>query len=292
LSSYVGNEFSITEDDHLRIAHPYDLMQSGQWEKWQHECFTSGRIQPFKQVFRELYLVTDAEKNEDHESRRFSGQQVDLHQSIALFETRGWEYGWGGGLEISINKNSPSCDAYTSLWLPHGIESLEVVLAAFDFTCSLGNMMYYAESKKIPIESIPSIMFSETIRDIDLVVSVAHAKESPWESSTASIESRAALVRETCQLLQLGNVRIEDHFAMVDGSLASYKVHLGSGSIHQVPGNYVCVIPDNTRFQGKLFLPFMDKDEMTSIILSKIISLAHDEKIKDPVILNQIKRDG
>ena len=70
LSSYDGNEFSINEDDHLRIAHPYDLMQSGQWDKWQHECFTSGRIQPFKQVFRELYLVTDAEKNEDHESQQ------------------------------------------------------------------------------------------------------------------------------------------------------------------------------------------------------------------------------
>ena len=146
--------------------------------------------------------------------------------------------------------------------------------------------------KKIPIESIPSIIFSETMRDIDLVVSVAHAKESPWESSTSTVESRAALVRETCQLLHIGNVRIEDHFAMVDGTLASYKVHLGSGSIHQVPGNYVCVIPDNTKFQGKLFLPFIDKDEMTSIILSKIILLAHDEKVKDTVILNQIKGIG
>ena len=134
------------------------------------------------------------------------------------------------------------------------------------------------------------ILFSETMRDIDLVVSVAHAGESAWESSNSSMESRAALARETAQLLHLENVRIEDHFAMVDGTLASYKVHLGSGSIHQVPGNYVCVIPDNTKFQGKLFLPFIDKDEMTSIILSKIILLAHDDKIKDPVILNQIKK--
>ena len=141
----------------------------------------------------------------------------------------------------------------------------------------------------IPLENVPPIIFSETMRDLDLVVSVAYAGDKAWDSTSSTIESRTALVRETCSLLNLGNVRLIDHFAMVEGMLASYKVHLGSGSIHQVPGNYVCVIPDRTRFEGKLFLPFIDKDEMTSIILSKIILLAQDDKIKDPIILGQIR---
>ena len=175
--------------------------------------------------------------------------------------------------------------------LPYPPESLDTLIIFCQENCPLQTALFYNDKRdKLPIEEVPPVIFSETMRDIDLVVSVAHAKDSPRESSTASIESRAALVRETSQLLHLGNVRIDHHFALVEGTLASYKIHLGSGSIHQVPGNYVCVIPDNTKFQGKLFLPFIDKDEMTSIILSKIILLAHDDKIKDPVTLNQIKR--
>ena len=82
LSSLDGREIIVGEDDHLRIAHPYDLMRSGAWDKWQHDCFLSGRIQPFKQVFRELYIVTGAEINEEHELNRYSGVNVNLSKLL------------------------------------------------------------------------------------------------------------------------------------------------------------------------------------------------------------------
>jgi hypothetical protein len=287
LISYDDQDIHLDDNDQLRIAHTYDLFNTGKWSEWQHECFVSGRIQPFKQVFRELYLVTDAEKNEEHESQRFSGQQVDLSHAVALFDARHWYY----DDYLRISKGGSNCSSHTSLILTDPYESLDVVLMSHTCTCPFDSVMFYdSKGEKVPLEHVSPIFFSETMRDIDLVVSVAHVKESPWASSASTIENRAALVRETTQLLHLENVKIEDHFALVDGTLASYKVHLGSGSIHQVPGNYVCVIPDNTKFTGKLFLPFIDKDEVTSIVLSKIILLARDEKIKDPVILSQIKR--
>jgi len=284
LNSYDGTAITFDENDHLKIAHPYDLLQSGHWDKWQHECFVYGRVQPFKQVFREVYIVTDAEKNPDHETGRFDGQIVNGWKALALLANRGWS---------EDHKDEAACIPYKGYPRQRIWAVCDTLFPEFfGDEVRMGRIHFIQEGGTVPLENVPPLIFSETMRDIDLVVSVAHAKDSPWESSTSTVESRAALVRETCQLLQLGNVRIEDHFAMVDGTLASYKVHLGSGSIHQVPGNYVCVIPDNTKFQGKLFLPFIDKDEMTSIILSKIILLAHDEKIKDTVILNQIKGIG
>ena len=162
------------------------------------------------------------------------------------------------------------------------------------FTNPFSMMMVHftQKRKKIPLEDVPPIIFSETMRDIDLVVSVAYGGREAWEGTNSTIESRAALVKETCSMLNLGNVRLENPFVFIDGSYGSYKVHLGSGSIHKVPGNYVCVVPDNTKVKGKLYLPFVDKDQMTSIILSKVILLAHDEKIKDPIILRQITKSN
>ena len=48
------------------------------------------RLQPFKQVFREVYVLTPAEKEDGDKSRRYSGQQVNENQAKALFSSRGW----------------------------------------------------------------------------------------------------------------------------------------------------------------------------------------------------------
>ncbi len=76
----------------LRLAHPHDLFVSGGWRDWQHDVFASERIQPFKQVFRELYVLTANERRngDDAVSGRYSGQQVQPQQAMALLGTRGW----------------------------------------------------------------------------------------------------------------------------------------------------------------------------------------------------------
>ena len=46
--------------DELRIAHPTDLYASGNWHAYQKFLFDKAIRQPFKQVFRELYVPTPA----------------------------------------------------------------------------------------------------------------------------------------------------------------------------------------------------------------------------------------
>jgi len=67
----------------LGLAHSHDLLASGAWSAWQHNCFAAERIQPFKQVFCELYVPTASEARGGYEaaSARYAGQQVQPGRS-------------------------------------------------------------------------------------------------------------------------------------------------------------------------------------------------------------------
>src|SRR5205085_2617610 len=80
----------IKPDEKLRLAHAHDLLGAGDWPQWQAYCFQSERVQPFKQIFRELYLVTEQEKSDASISRRYAGHQVNPKQAMALFGSRAW----------------------------------------------------------------------------------------------------------------------------------------------------------------------------------------------------------
>ncbi|MBJ3773645.1 hypothetical protein JEQ20_24590, partial [Klebsiella pneumoniae] len=75
----------------------------------------------------------------------------------------------------------------------------------------------------------------------------------------------------------------------IAGKLGEYTVHLGRGIVHRQAGGAMHIIPVHSQHRGRLFLPFMDEDPKTAEILSKILLLANDTKIKDPNILEQIK---
>ena len=61
--------------------------------------------QPFKQVFRELYVKTVDEKGRD-KSLRYAGHQVQPSKTVALLKTRRWIIDGQEGLEkVYYKKN-------------------------------------------------------------------------------------------------------------------------------------------------------------------------------------------
>jgi hypothetical protein len=90
------------------------------------------------------------------------------------------------------------------------------------------------------------------MRDLDLVVSVAHAGGVDPEASASTVEMRAALIRETTRALKLSNVREVGSHVVIEGSLGEYSVHLGSGIVHRRPGGAVCIIPVDSQRRGRL----------------------------------------
>lgn len=90
-------------------------------------------------------------------------------------------------------------------------------------------------------------------------------------------------------LFGLTNVTFEGTHAYIKGTLGNYNVQLGSGVIHRESGGMVNILPVHSQHRGKIFLPFIDEDPKTAEILSKILLLAEDRKIKDPYILQQLR---
>ncbi|TWV92008.1 DUF4132 domain-containing protein [Chitinophaga pinensis] len=60
--------------------------------------------QPFKQIFRELYLPIQEELQEKSISRRYAGHQVQPSKTVALLKTRGWKVDYEDYRRCSTNK--------------------------------------------------------------------------------------------------------------------------------------------------------------------------------------------
>jgi hypothetical protein len=282
LRDHAGKVEPVKKNEQLRIAHPHDLFRTRQWHDWQHDLFTREAVQPFKQVFRELYVLTDAEKAEGTLSRRYAGHQINPSQATALWGSRGWSVGQDEGVRRTFHDEGLS--AYVGflngVFTPAEVEGLTLETVSF---CKRG------EWKPVLLTDVPPRVFSETMRDLDLVVSVAHRGGVDPEASASTVEMRVSLLRETCDLLRIDNVRVKQPHVLIDGSLSSYSVHLGSAVVHRQPGGSLCLVPVHAQHRGRLFLPFADDDPKTAEVLSKVILLARDQEIQDPGILEQLR---
>jgi hypothetical protein len=270
-----------TDGSPLRIAHPVDLLPSGEWADFQHASFTRRRVQPFRQLFRELYLPTATELTDGPSSRRYAGQQVQARRAAGIFTGRGWvsDLDAGFGRTWHQEKITAWCSAVDGFGTAAEVEDAVIDQVTF---------VRAGTWTVLPVGDVPPRLFSEAMRDLDLVVSVAHAGGVDPETTESSTESRRRLVEETAEMLGLDGVEVAGHHALVRGRLGRYSVHLGSGVVHRVPGNALCIIPVSAQHRGRVFLPFADDDARTAEVISKVLLLAHDDRIQDPTVLAQL----
>jgi hypothetical protein len=172
----------------------------------------------------------------------------------------------------------------------------------------------------VPIKDVPPLILSEVMRHCDLFVGVASvANDQNWRDGGANQQHpnqwqttvgadywtkqsfgeldqasklRSEFLAEILPALAIGQVcRIEGRFLHVKGKLRKYKIHMGSGNILMEPNDaYLCIVPSSTT-KGEVplvSLPF-EGDSKLSIVLSKAILLADDDKITDQTILQQIR---
>ncbi|MDP9381446.1 MAG: DUF4132 domain-containing protein [Chloroflexota bacterium] len=287
------------------VAHPLHLHESGQLAGWQWEIVHRRIVQPFKQAFRELYLLTPAERETGTYSNRFAGHDLDSRVVASLLGSRGWE--------LTSGEAEPPQKLYrdAGVWAYIDFEDLGHY---FTETDTLTNSRVYFRPHPVPpaywsqpdearlvLEQVPPLVFSEVMRDVDLVVSVGqrdlHERQARREQkrehqrrlSEEMYERRGELVRALLEDLGLPGVELDGDFARVRGKLASYRVHLASAAIHIEPGQYLCIVPASRRPE-KVYLPFAGEDDpKVSEVVSKVLLLANDDKIKDQSILRQIK---
>ena len=272
--------------------------------------------QPFKQAYREVYLLTPPEERTNTYSNRMAAHILKQHQVSALAKQRGWAYHLMGGFDHGSNGTAldlPAHQLRAEFWLTE---------AAHDDLTSMGIYQYVATDQVrftrrdhdvVPLPEVPPLVFSEVMRDVDLFVGVAsvgndpnwrdnggqHAYHTYWESYSFGelgevAKNRKLALERLVPRLKIGKVsELKDRFLVVRGKLRTYKIHLGSGNILMEPNDqYLCIVPDRSAkspTSTDVFLPF-EGDAVLSIILSKALLLMDDDKITDDTIVRQIKR--
>jgi len=275
--------------------------------------------QPFKQAFREVYLLTEAETITHTYSNRMAAHVLKQHQFSMLAKTRGWKFELLGAYDNGVLHSTaeirlPEYGLKAEYWI-NELNADGALNGA-----GIWNYITTDQIRFVDLESnepralidIPAIPFSEVLRDVDLFVGVASVGNDPaWHDSgglpayrdywtsysfgnlSEVAKNRKEILTGLLPRLKINKVsEIMDKFLVVRGKLRTYKIHIGSTNILMEPNDqYLCIVPDRAQKSPteKVFIPF-EGDTGLSIILSKAFLLADDDKITDRSITSQINQ--
>ncbi|MEU4231877.1 DUF4132 domain-containing protein [Nonomuraea sp. NPDC026600] len=294
----------IVPDVPVRLWHPAGASLE-EVRAWREVVQGKELRQPYKQAFREVYLLTPAEEATGTYSNRFAGHVVDYRKLRALFKQRGWQSNflgpWDGGADGEAQRLLTG-----GRWratLDHGL---------YDEGYAVTDQVRFhrpAEGRwhEAPLTEVPALVFSEAMRDVDLFVAVTSITADPqwadsgpdrlrdyWRTGSFAALPPSAEVRRDVLSRLIRRTAIADRCAMTDrflvvqGDLRTYKIHLGSANILMEPNDaYLCIVSAVDPHAG-LFLPF-EEDGRLALILSKAFLLANDTAITDPSITRQIR---
>ena len=237
------------------------------------------------------------------------------HQFKALCDQRDWRYHLMGAWD-SYNTPTrlvPGRRLVVEFWV-NGVEEAENTRAGIYTLIATDQVRFLDGDEAMPLDSIPPLLFSELMRDVDLFVGVASVGNDPdwadggpggahqayWRQYAFGDLGQSAKTRAEVLAALLPSLVIADRceltnrFLVVRGQLRTNKIHLGSANIQMEPNDqYLCIVPGRDRAEKsspteQVFLPF-EGDITLSIILSKAFLLIDDDKIRDPTILRQIQ---
>ena len=313
LTDWAAHPVEAAPETPVRLWHPIrsDAQTVLSWRCWLED---RGVRQPFKQAHREVYLLTEAERVAVDQSNRFAAHVVKQHQFAALCRERGWQFRLMGQWD---SHNTPYLDLPALGWRAE----FDVDFPAAEETSghgvylaihTAGVQFFRTEQGRrggpVPLENVPSTVFSEVMRDCDLLVGVCSIGTDPewnqrnpqdghadyWrefafgELSASSVNRKAILERLLPRLALRDRCRIEGRFLEVRGDLHQYRIHLGSGNVLIEPGSrYLCIVQGPGDKAERVPLPF-EGDRILAVILSKAFLLVDDTKIRDETIRRQL----
>ena len=276
--------------------------------------------QPIKQAFREIYILTDAEVNTLTYSNRMAAHILKQHQFSSLANLRGWKYSLLGAFDDG--RDNEICEKYlpefkitAQFWIDELSQDESWNDTGIWLYISTDQVKFTKENGEVmELVDVPKIIFTEIMRDVDMFVGVGSVGNDPqwmdnngerqtnrdyWTSYsfgdlTEIAKTRKAILERLLPRLKKirDKAEIDGKFLMIKGQLRTYKIHIGSGNILMEPNDqYLCIVPSRSAENStdKVFIPF-EGDRGLSIVLSKALLLAEDNKITDSTIMSQINR--
>ncbi|ALO66649.1 hypothetical protein AS189_09295 [Arthrobacter alpinus] len=306
-----GKAHRIADDAVVVLWKPWER-STGEVRSWRSYLIEHRLRQPFRQVYRELYLLTPAERETRQYSNRFAAHVLDYPRMQAIVKERGWhgtQLGpWDGGQDTQLYVEF----ADERLRAGFSIELLELDEDRASL-CSTNRLWFERliapdTWESVDLNDVPRGAFSEAMRDVDLFTSVAAIAPDPdwtdhpngqvreyWSASHTAALSESAQVRHEYLSKILPHTilsaccQLTDRHLIVRGTYRSYKIHLGSGNILMEPDDsYLCIVQAPRARSERIFLPFEERAGRLGTILSKAFMLMNDHRITDPSILSQI----
>ncbi|MCL9807027.1 DUF4132 domain-containing protein [Flavobacterium amniphilum] len=307
----------IDEFTTVSLWHPV-TSSTNEVKEWRQFLLEGQIQQPFKQAYREIYLLTEAEINTRTYSNRMASHILKQHQYVTLAKGRNWKAklmgAWDGGDEDTALLFLPEYAIRVEYWVnPLNANDEFNATGIWNYVTTDQIRFVNSETNElIELINVPPIAFSEAMRDVDLFVGVASVGNDPTWSDSGGLpnhrdywqsysfgdlseiaKNRKEILQGLIPRLKIASVtHIEDRFVVVKGKLRTYKIHIGSTNILMEPNDqYLCIVPDRSKkdVSENLFLPF-EGDNGLSVIISKAFLLAADDKITDSSITSQINR--
>ncbi|PRY43920.1 DUF4132 domain-containing protein [Umezawaea tangerina] len=175
---------------------------------WRDRLEEHGITQPFKQAHREVYLLTDAERDTGTYSNRFAAHVLRQHQFHSLAAVRGWR----NKLRLAVDdtyepavRDLPLWGLRAEYWIEgdgheYGVDTapsgsylrLRTDQVRFYPVDAAPNHAHasgggYApvrgrQAEPLPLTEVPDLVLSEVLRDVDLFVGVASVGNDPtWQ---------------------------------------------------------------------------------------------------------------
>ncbi len=198
----------LDENTEVRLWHPIGF-SADEIIAWRN-CLQERRItQPFKQAYREVYILTEAELRTQTYSNRFAGHLLKQHQMNALAALRGWK----NALRLMVDdeyppasKTYPELGIRVEYWIEgagddygtHTTDSGTYLYLTTDQvrfypidapenTAHAGGGRYEPSRWRnqapnrdpLPLTEVPAILFSEAMRDVDMFVGVCSVGNDP-----------------------------------------------------------------------------------------------------------------
>src|SRR5579863_3638851 len=197
LVDWAGHAVQPSTQARVRMWHPIrsDVQAILSWRCWLEDHQVR---QPFKQAHREVYLLTDAERETATYSNRFASHIIRQHQFASLCRERGWKFkvmgDWDShntpsldltqyNLQAKFDVESPEADegdSTTAHGIYLGISTGRVEFASLENTepnkletgpFGLSFPRKYGDLRRraaLRLEEVPALVFSEVMRDCDL----------------------------------------------------------------------------------------------------------------------------
>jgi hypothetical protein len=304
----------------VRLTHPV-LLGPGELDALKRLCEQSRIVQPLRHLWRETYMLSAAERETGLYTDRYAGHVLRFGQCYGLARRRGWTGGflsgaWDGGDSAVARRDYPSAGLRAS-WAIAMLDDLSHEVAVD--LCVTERVTFSAldDTVRAPIllADIPAEVFSEAMRDLDLVVSVSTIANDPvwlenyagqpvldqyWERVAAGgldqlLARRHEILAPFCTPEAAGDrYQLTDRHLIITGSLATYRIDLATANVRMEPAgrwlSFDTRLSTDKAYQHEILgLPGVDDDEILQRILIRAAILADDEQLASRKLLKQIR---